>query len=180
MGSCERWRRLQIYTKHMAHDTLSPSNPGRWLDTIRKAGRQVLCVTLLLATLPPQVAISEESLEYQLAVIHAKGRVPEDHITVKRFAALLRQLDATFPEDKKQIADSSVWAITRFEEDGIEQSLIGLMEGMNRLFDRPIENQSYKDYLASYVLIRLKGMSHVECIDGLKGLIEGLGIDQLR
>jgi hypothetical protein len=140
--------------------------------------RRVYAASLLILTALCAPSLKAESLEHDLAVINAKGYVADDDITIKRFRALLRQLDATFPENQQQIADSSVWAIDKLKEDGIDQNLLALMEGMNQLFSRPIKNQDYRSYLASYLTIRLKGFSHAECIDGLKAMIHGLGIDE--
>lgn len=140
--------------------------------------RRICAAALLILTALFAPSVEAGSLEHDLAVINAKGYVADDDITIKRFRALLRQLDATFPEDQQQIADKSVWAINRLEEDGIDQSLLELMEGMNQLFSRPVKNQEYASYLASYLTIRLAGKSHAECVEGLKALIHGLGIDE--
>jgi hypothetical protein len=142
--------------------------------------RRVYAAAFLILTAFCGPSLKAESLEHDLAVINAKGYVADDDITIKRFRALLGQLDATFPENRQQIADKSVWAINRLRDDGIEQNLLELMEGMNQLFSRPVENQKYADYLAAYLTFRLRGKPHAECVDGLKGLIQGLGIGEAK
>lgn len=153
-----------------------PDEPDNATEELAMRHVYAAGLAILVALCPP--SLSAESLEHDLAVINAKGYVSNDDITIKRFRALLRQLDATFPEDQQQIADKSVWAINRLQEDGIDQNLLELMESMNQLFSRPIKNQEYTAYVAAYVTIRLKGFSHLECIDALKGMIHGLGIDE--
>ena len=118
---------------------------------------------------------SDESLEYKLAVINAKGYVSKDHITVKRFRSLLNQLSKTFVENKEQIADMSVAAQKRLEEEGgVEESVLNIMEGMNKIFTEPIENQKYAEYVAAYTVMRIKGNAHEDSINGLKLLIRSL------
>jgi len=133
-------------------------------------------VLVLMGMLFSATAHGGESIEYQLAVINAGGVVPKDDITVARFRSLLKQLDDTFVEDKQQIADMAVKARKLLKDEGIDEKLLNIMEGMNKLFSKPIENQKYAEYSAAYVLLRQKGMSHAEAFDGLKGILESMGI----
>jgi len=115
----------------------------------------------------------ETSIEYQLAVIDAKGYVSKDHISVARFRSLLRQLSNTYVENRQQIADMTVKAQEILKKDeGIKESLLNIMEGMNQIFYKKIENQNYAEYIASYMALRTKGQSHLEAINGLKAIIE--------
>lgn len=114
------------------------------------------------------------SVEYELAVINARGYVPEDDITVRRFRVIVRQLDATFPEDAQRIGDLSVWAINKLKENQIDQNLLQLMESMNQIFSHPVQNQKYTEYLAAYLTIRLQGESHADCIVALKAIVAAL------
>jgi len=132
-----------------------------------------LIMLSLLSALP--TAHASESLEYKLATINAGGYVSKDHITVARFRSLLNQLSATFVEDKQQIADMSVTAQNLLKKEGVQESLINIMEGMNQLFPRKIENQKYAEYAAAYVTLRSKGQSHTEAIRGLQAILRGLG-----
>ena len=137
--------------------------------------RLLLCLLMLSLLSPLTAAHASESLEYKLATINADGYVSKDHIIVARFRSLLNQLSATFVEDKQQIADMSVTAQNLLNKDGIPESLINIMEGMNQLFPRKIDNQKYAEYAAAYVTLRSKGKSHTEAIRGLQALLRGLG-----
>jgi hypothetical protein len=119
---------------------------------------------------------ASDSLEYQLATINAKGYVSKDHITVARFGRLLSHLSLTYVEDKQQIADMSVTAQQLLRRNGIEEDLLKIMEGLNQLFPRKIENQKYAEYSAAYITLRDKGQSHTEAIKGLKTILQGFGV----
>ncbi|MFW6172244.1 MAG: hypothetical protein ACOC5T_00665 [Elusimicrobiota bacterium] len=115
-----------------------------------------------------------ESLEYKLATIE-KGYVSRDDIIIRRFRSLLSQLSSSYVENKQQIADMTVKAqeILR-EEEGIKESLLNMMEGMNQILFQKVENQKYSEYMAAYMALRRKGQSHNEAIYGLKGIVETL------
>lgn len=117
-----------------------------------------------------------ESLEYKLATINARGYVSRDHITVARFRSLLGQLSSAYVENKEQIADMSVTAQEMLRKDGIEESLLNIMEGLNQLFATRIENQKYAEYAAAYVTLRSKGQSHSQAIRGLQAILRSLGV----
>ncbi|MCK4430984.1 MAG: hypothetical protein KAW19_06745 [Candidatus Aminicenantes bacterium] len=117
-----------------------------------------------------------ESIEYKLATINAGGYVPKDHVTVNRFRNLLNQLSKTYVENQQQIADMSVRAQQILKERGISESLLNIMQGMNQIFPRKVENQKYAEYSAAYLTLRSKGQSHREAIEGLNALIQSLGI----
>ena len=134
----------------------------------------VLMAFALLCVLT--TAQASESLEYKLATINAGGYVSKDHITVARFRSLLNQLSATFLENKKQIADMSVTAQNLLRKEGVDESLLNIMEGMNQLFSRKIENQKYAEYAAAYVTLRGKGQSHMEALRGLQAILRSLGV----
>lgn len=140
--------------------------------------RQIFIVGMVFisVTLMALTAIADEPIEYKLAVINAGGYVPKDHITVARFRSLLRQLSKTYVENRQQIADMTVMAQKMLRKEGIEESLLNIMEGMNQLFSTPIENQKYAEYSAAYVTLREKGQSHLQAIQGLKAILESLGI----
>jgi len=60
-------------------------------------------------------------------------------------------------------------------KDGIQESLINIMEGMNQLFPRKIDTQKYAEYAAAYVMLRNKGQIHTEAIRGLQAILRSLG-----
>ena len=119
---------------------------------------------------------ADSPIEYKLAVIDAGGYVSKDHITVARFRSLLEQLSKTYVEDKQQIADMTVTTQNLLRKEGIQENLLDIMEGLNRLFAEPVENQKYAGYAVQYVTLREKGYSHFEAINGLKAILESMGI----
>jgi hypothetical protein len=141
---------------------------------LRHSTLSTLFIVIVLCAL--NTAQATESLEYKLATINARGYVSKNHITVGRFRSLLAQLSSTYVENKQQIADMSVTAQEMLEKDGIEESLLNIMEGLNQLFATRIENQKYAEYAAAYVTLRSKGQSHSQAISGLKAILEGLGV----
>jgi len=118
---------------------------------------------------------ADDSLAYKLATIDSTGYVSKDHVTVARFRSLLNQLSAKFVEDEQQIADMTAKARQMLRADGIEESLLNMMEGMNQLFIRTIENQQYAEYIAAYITLRSKGESHADAISGLQGILRAVG-----
>lgn len=118
----------------------------------------------------------KESIEYMLATIE-KGYVSRDDPIIARFRSLLKQLDEKFIENKTQIADMSVGAQKLLKkEEGIKESLLNIMEGMNRLFSSKSTNLKYAEYTAAYMVLRSKGQSHHDAIEGLKAILQTLGI----
>lgn len=116
------------------------------------------------------------SLAYKLATIDSPaGSVSEDDITVARFRSLLRQLADTFVEDEQQIADMTVKARQMLRADGINERLLTMMEGMNQVFTKRVENQQYAEYITVYITLRKKGQSHDDAISGLQGILRAVG-----
>ncbi len=137
--------------------------------------RSLLYVLMFLLLSALNAVQASELLEYKLATINAGGYVSKEHVTVARFRSLLNQLSVIFVEDKQQIADMSVTAQNLLKKEGVEESLINIMEGMNQLFSKKIENQKYAEYAAAYVTLRGKGQSHTEAIRGLQAILRSLG-----
>jgi len=117
------------------------------------------------------ITVEKKSIEYMLATINAGGYVSEDHITVARFRSLLQQLSATYRESPQQIADMSVAAHKILKDNGIDEKLINMMEAMNLLFPRKIENLEYAEYVSAYTALRQKGYTHEQAVDGLRELM---------
>lgn len=141
----------------------------------RKSLLSAILIIVLLGSL--NILHAKESLEYQLATINAGRYISSDHITVARFRSLLNQLSFTYVENKQQIADMSVKATELLKKEGVEESLLNIMEGLNQLFASKIENQKYAEYAAAYVTLRSKGQSHSQAIKSLKALLRGLGVN---
>ena len=136
-----------------------------------------------MCSLPPSLAKSlvltsflalpswgEESLEYKLASLDNGGPVRAGDVSVARFKSLLRQLSETYVEDKEQIANMTVRIQQVLTKDGVKESLRNIMEGMNRVFDGPNSGQKYGEYGAAYAVLRIKGQSHREAVEGMREL----------
>lgn len=121
-------------------------------------------------------AQSNKSIEYQLATINAGVYVSTSDITVSQFRKLLNDLSFKYVEDKQQIADMSVTAINMLKKDGIDANLLNIMNGLNQLLYKKIENQKYAEYAAMYVTLRGEGYSHQGAIDGLQAFLNSLGV----
>lgn len=155
---------------------LSAKSIGRRSMNMQSRLLAFAILILPFALFSVQAHAAGESIEYQLACINAGRRVAQDDITVARFRSLLRQLSHTFVEDPQQIADMSVKGLQMLKQDGISESLLNIMEGMNQLFSTKVANQKYAELIAAYLTLRDKGQSHTQAIAGLQGILRGMGI----
>jgi hypothetical protein len=133
----------------------------------------VMCA--LVASFVPASAAeaeTERSPAYNLAFID-NGRV--DDLLEARFQSLLNQLSGTYNSDQGEIADQTVKCQELLQKDGISESLLNIMEGMNQIFDTANHNQKYSQWLAAYIVERDKGVSHDKAISGLNSLAASLG-----
>ncbi|MES2462935.1 MAG: hypothetical protein V4671_20310, partial [Armatimonadota bacterium] len=105
------------------------------------------------------MAVASTPLTYPEALASLDG-ASGDTVKVNRFTSLLSQLDETFVEDEKQISDMTVRGQELLKEKGVSESLLNIMEGMNQIFPAKVENQKYAEYIAAYLTMRNKGMSH--------------------
>jgi len=119
----------------------------------------------------------ETTLEYQLAVINAGRQVAENDPTVSQFRVLLHTLSVKYVENKQQIADMSVTAQNILRDAGIEENLLNIVNGINKVMSSTIENQSFAEHAAAYTTLRKKGFSHNEAIQGIAEMLESLGVD---
>jgi hypothetical protein len=133
----------------------------------------VICCSLMFS----QNAIcSNKSIEYQLATINAGKFIPENHVTVARFRNLLEQMSAKFVENKQQIADYSVFAVTDLKKNGLVENLLNLMEDLNRLFYLKNQGVKYSETVALYLTSREKGMTHQDAVQGIKEIYSAFGV----
>jgi len=122
-----------------------------------------------------QKAPQPETLEYKLASIDKGYRGSRNDIIVTRFRSLLEQLDATYAENKQQIADSTVFAQKMLRDEyGIKESLLNIMEGMNQVFPTKFD-PSYKEYVTAYVLLRGTGLPHQQVLIGIEAYLKSIG-----
>lgn len=124
----------------------------------------------------PDPQSESKSMEYMLACIDVGYYLPRNDTSIERFRALLQQLDVKFIEDENQIGDMSVSTKFLLRDDGIQESLLNIMEGMNQLFSGKSEDVKYAEYTSLYMGMRKKEYSHDNAIKGLKMLLQGRGI----
>ncbi len=109
-----------------------------------------------------------DPLEYKLACINANEMVSKDHITVTRFRSLLNQLSKSFSEDKESIADMSAKTRELLSNEGINESLLNIMEGINRIVSINGAKRKYAHYAAAYLMLRKMGYGHNETLNSVR------------
>jgi len=103
-----------------------------------------------------------------LADMDAGHSVGDDDITVARFRFLLDQLSRRFPENRARIGDMTYVAQKGLRQDGISESLLTIMEGLNKASQSPqSRGRKYAEYAAAYSTIRANGLSHEKAVDAL-------------
>jgi len=100
---------------------------------------------------------ADEPIEYKLAVIDAGEYIAKDDIKVARFRSLLQQLSEKFVENSQQVADMTVVGQKMLREEGVDERMLNMMEGLNQIFTEQLENQKYSEYVGLYVILRTKG-----------------------
>lgn len=68
----------------------------------------------------------------------------------------------------------SVTARNILRDAGIEETLLNIMQGMDKILSSPIENQSFAEYAAAYTTLRKKGFSHDDAIQGIRELLQSI------
>jgi hypothetical protein len=107
-------------------------------------------------------------MEYTLAYLDADGSISEDHISVSRCRSLLEQLSSTYDADKDRIGNATVAMQNELKKVGVNEKIINLLEGMNRIYLGRKANQTYEQCGAAYIILRKKSVSHSEAIIGLR------------
>lgn len=118
---------------------------------------------------------AEPSIGFKLATIDGGGSITEESPSVRRFASLLESLESQYPESQQEIADMSVRAQQILNEKGITESILNIMEGMNRIGPSNTVNSKYQEVVASYLVLRDKSQSHDEAVSGMSAVLSGLG-----
>jgi hypothetical protein len=150
---------------------------GKWQKLFN--GLAVFWVLLLAAISiwggnTPTHTIKQESLEYRLAVINTGGNISENDATIARFRSLLTQLSQNYIEDTLQIANMSVIIRDRLSANGIDESLLNIMEGLNQLlWPQDSKKKRYSEYAFAYAGLRNKGLPHQDAIEILQGIVSG-------
>lgn len=97
-----------------------------------------------------------------------------DSTKVNRYRSLIEQLDGAFVEAPQQIADMSANAKAELEKEGIDESVLSIMEAMNLVLPVPIGNQEYAEYTSAYMVLRIKGQTHEEATSGLRAFVRSM------
>lgn len=119
-------------------------------------------------------AVQNDTLEYRLAVINNKSCMERSDATVSRFSSLLDRLTQKCKENREQIINISVIAHDRIVATGVKESLLEVMEDLNRLMDKAgPKKQKYTDYIYTYARLRNSGLSHDETIERLEAAMIG-------
>ena len=128
---------------------------------------------------------SEHSLGYKLAVIETGKYYSESDLKVKRYNSLINLLSGKYVENKQQIADKTVTAKQILTENGIDENMINIMEGMNKIYDLNNSYRKYGEYSSCYLIFRINGYNHDKSLSllqesintfGIKGVLKKLGI----
>lgn len=127
----------------------------------------------VIATTSP--SSPQASLEEELATIDGNDTITNRDTRVSRFRSLLGQLSETFDVTQQQTADQTVKCQEMLQKDGVQDSLLNITEGMNQIFVRADHKQAYSQWLAAYIVLRDKGTSHQDSIEGLKGMAQAFG-----
>lgn len=102
----------------------------------------------------------EPSFAYKLTSLEKNGYATEDDITVKRFEYLLSKLESKYGLSQKIIGDMTYKAKTMGEEQGLNYSMIEILEGALM-----INNLDYPNLIANYVTFRSSGITHEESME---------------
>lgn len=132
----------------------------------------LVVVVSACAVSPPQATQPVES-DYPVMLATIDGN-DGDPIKVNRYRSLLGQLDAAFVETPEQITDMSANAKAELAKEGIDESVLPIMEAMNTVLPVPIENQRYAEYTAVYMTLRVKGQSHEQATRGMRALLAAI------
>jgi hypothetical protein len=109
---------------------------------------------------PERVAENERPVEYIIA----------------RFRFLLDELTTKFVENRKQIAEMTVKSHELLQQKGVEEFLLNVMKGINKIMPTTIGNQQYAEYTAAFITLLQQGQSHNEAVAGLRALIGSMGV----
>lgn len=120
----------------------------------------------------PTNTIKSESLEYRLAVVNTESFVIEGDPVIGRFSSLLDQLSNNYVEDRQQIANISIIICDKMKSNGIDESLLDIMDGLNKLiWPQDFKKRRYSEYLITYASLRNKGLNKQEAIETLQAMI---------
>ena len=85
-----------------------------------------------------------------------------------RYQSLLQQLSSAFNTNDKNIADLTAGAVHTLKEEGITESFLSILEGVNRI--SASINGSYNDTMTVYVALRIKSYTHKDAINNIESM----------
>jgi hypothetical protein len=128
----------------------------------RASAKGILCC-LIAASLAlsacepsPHPQAQDGSLEYKLAVINAGGIVSQDDPSIGQFRSLLGSIASKCPSSPEDIADVAVAAQKIMKEKGLADSLLEVMEALDRSIP-PGNGIDIKEVASAYVVLRTGG-----------------------
>lgn len=119
---------------------------------------------------------ARDPIEYKLAVLNAGGYISKDHITVARFRSLLRQMGSLYLDDEQGLADSVVTVQKSLRAEGIEETLLNIMEGLNQRFTDGVDKNKIDEFAAAYATLRIQGYSHSGALLQMPSFLELVGV----
>ena len=118
--------------------------------------------------------IKNQTLEYKLAVLNTKDSNCEDEVTIEHFRDLLDQLENICIENRQQIANLSLIAYDGVKRNGVNESLLKIMNDLNELcMAGNLRKQKFSEYVLAYTSLRNRGLSHKETIERLQSIEKG-------
>lgn len=124
----------------------------------------------------PYSGVNNESIEFKLAAIDNNSKINVSSYQTSRFEYLLNNIHSKTRETKIRIADMTVTAQNKLKENGIKESLLNIMEGMNEVLYSNVEGQSYSEYVSAYIVFRTQGQSHRDAILDLIAMMKAFSI----
>lgn len=129
-----------------------------------------LCIVGVVATVLVSPARREERSPPETVAFIAIAKldgVSTDAMKVARINSLLEQLSSAYGEPPMRLADMAVVAQTSMRESGVDEPLLEILEGMNRIAIVRLSSETFAGPLALYVVLRKKGLSHADAIETL-------------
>jgi hypothetical protein len=120
-------------------------------------------------------AIANAPIEKKLALLDSPEASIEDlnPILVNRFKTLLDMMTKVCEEDRNAIGNWTAMAQSHLKNNGVAESLLNIMEGANMAYVSEFGRIKYKDLVAAYSMLRIKGMGHKEAVTGVHQFLEG-------
>ena len=113
----------------------------------------------------PSQTQAQRSYAEMVATLDGSGNVA-------RYQSLLQQLSASFKVSEKTIADQTAGTVQTLKDEGIKESFLNIMEGINTI-SHSIKG-TYMDTVTAYTALRIQGNSHSAAISSIDAMWEQL------